>query len=185
MYTRERSQSVMSEFTVQCFRKTIKLPVQSAILCCALIKDKHSHETPNHAKPYSLPLSQSMAFTCVRAHKHALVNHANACARSLMREIVQSACSGFQQCPLRTLNTHLSVIQPAEIRIVSLSYGHTGFNPVCFSVYNHRIVHTEPVVPFLFAILPKGHCRLTKDYHAEIQFPKWVWVKRNKMWKFM
>lgn len=48
----ERSQSIMSallsEVTVQWFRKTIKVPVQSAILCRALIKDKRSHETQNH-----------------------------------------------------------------------------------------------------------------------------------------
>ncbi len=75
MISRERSRSVMSavlsEVTVQWFRKTIKVPVQSAILCCALIKDKRSHETQNHTDRIDFHYhSQWLLLTCTHMSTH-------------------------------------------------------------------------------------------------------------------
>lgn len=115
MYSREWSQSVMSALlsgvTVQWFRKTIKVPVHSPILCCTLIKDKRSCETANHTG------------LCIDFHYHSQwLPHMHTSKHTLKEpnssvsvcRIVQSASSDFQKHPIKA---QLSVKQQPDYRI--------------------------------------------------------------------
>lgn len=63
--------ALLSEVMVQWFMETIKGPAHSAVLCCALIKDKRSRETQNHTGRIDFHY-HSQWHACLHTNTHTL-----------------------------------------------------------------------------------------------------------------